>query len=714
MTTPLWLNELNEQQRAVVTSPLGNHLVLAGAGSGKTRVLVSRMAYLVDTLHLSPHALLAVTFTNKAALELKTRLGQLLNVPIQHLWVGTFHGLCHRLLRRHATEAHLPMQFHILDTDDQTRVIKRIMTAMNLDLEQWPVKQALQFINKQKEAGLRPQHVHETFQNKTWLIIYRAYEQACQTAGGIDFAEILLRTHELLRDNPPLLAQYQSRFQALLVDEFQDTNPIQYAWIRLLAGPHASVMVVGDDDQSIYGWRGAKIENIQRFSSEFKPCSVTRLEQNYRSTATILGAANALIAHNTTRMGKNLWTDGADGDKIQVFCAFNEIEEARFVSDQIRQKVQQGYKAQDMAVLYRSNAQSRVFEEAFLRAGIAYRIHGGMRYFERAEIKDALAYVRLTQNQDDDIAFDRVLNRPARGIGEKTHDTLRTLAQANQCSLWQAAHTLLSSESLTSRAHTALSRFMTLMATLREDIAPLTLDEQIQTVLERSGLYTYFHTATDPSLRAKVENLEELVNAAKEFKENHEEDDAIPLMMAFLAHTSLESGEQTSDDTDATVHLMTLHAAKGLEFPCVFLVGMEEGLFPSPRSAQEEHLLEEERRLCYVGMTRARAHLCLSWAEVRRQYGREEQHRPSRFLRELPEDLLLDVRGRTYPSHTSRTTYTPTPDNGFRLGQHVAHPKFGSGVIVGMEGQGAHARVQVNFDHEGTKWLVLAYARLVA
>ena len=699
-----------------MTAPLGNTLVLAGAGSGKTRVLVSRIAWLVEVQHLSPHAILAVTFTNKAAGEMKSRLSQLLACPVQGLWVGTFHGLCHRLLRRHYEAARLPEQFHILDSDDQARIIKRVIAAMNLDIEQWPVKQAQSFINGKKDEGLRPQHIPVLSYGpgRTLVAIYKAYEQACQMAGVIDFAELLLRTHELLRDNKDLLAHYQQRFQAILVDEFQDTNTIQYAWIRLLAGTQAAVMAVGDDDQSIYGWRGAKVENIQQFSRDFKNTQVIRLEQNYRSTATILDAANALITHNQSRMGKDLWTSGNRGEKIVVYSAFNELEEARFVSERIMMEINQGRSADEIAILYRSNAQSRVLEEALLRTGIAYRIYGGVRFFERAEVKDTLAYLRLLSNPQDDTAFERVVNFPTRGIGEKTLDDLRLLAKNEQLPLWDASLQLLQSGHLPQRAASALAHFKTMIEQLREQTSALELDEQISLVIQASGLHAHFAKEKGDKSESRLENLQELINAAKQFRYEQDADETLPLLVAFLAHASLEAGEMQAAEHDSYVHMMTLHAAKGLEFPVVFLVGMEEGLFPGRQSMEEPGRLEEERRLCYVGMTRAMQKLVMSYAEIRRQYGREEYHRPSRFLSELPSELLDEVRVKARyqaPMSNSRTNAV-IADTGFRLGESVSHSKFGQGIILAVEGGGAHTRVQVKFTEQGSKWLVLAYANL--
>lgn len=717
MTLAAILKGLNERQREAVTSPLGNTLVLAGAGSGKTKVLVSRIAWLIEEEHISPYGILAVTFTNKAAGEMRTRLNSMLSTPVLGLWVGTFHGLCHRLLRRHYKEANLPELFHILDSEDQARLIKRVIGSLNLDAEQWPVKQAQSFINGRKDEGIRPQHVHTLSYGpgKTLLNIYSAYEQACRTAGVIDFAELLLRTHELLRDNPEILAHYRQRFQAILVDEFQDTNTIQYAWIRLLAGEHAAVLAVGDDDQSIYGWRGAKVENIQQFAHDFKNTQIIRLEQNYRSTATILDAANALITHNNSRMGKDLWTDGATGEKILVYSAFNELDEARFVCERIMMEINQGISADEIAILYRSNAQSRVLEEALLRAGIAYRIYGGVRFFDRAEVKDALAYLRLLVNPDDDTAFERVVNFPTRGIGEKTLDDLRYYAKSEQCSLWHAAKTLLQSGEMAQRAGSALSKFIGLIEQLQHDTAAMELDEQLSLVIQLSGLYAHFSKIKGDKSESRLDNLQELINAAKQFRYEQEEEEEIPLVNAFLAHASLEAGEMQAGEHERYVHLMTLHAAKGLEFPIVFLVGMEEGIFPGKQSLEEPGRLEEERRLCYVGMTRAMRKLVLSYAEIRRQYGREEYHRPSRFLRELPQELLDEIRikAKFQAPVISRNKPSIAPEtSGLSLGQSVAHAKFGQGVVLAVEGSGAHTRVQVKFSEHGVKWLVLAYANL--
>ncbi len=719
MTQLSMLNGLNEKQYEAVTAPLGNMLVLAGAGSGKTRVLVSRIAWLISEMQVSPQAILAVTFTNKAAGEMKSRLQELLNIPLMGFWVGTFHGLCHRLLRRHHKEANLAEQFHILDSDDQLRTVKRVIASLNLDPDQWSPKKAQAYINNKKDEGIRAKHIQALTYGpeKTLQRIYMAYEQACQISGVVDFAELMLRAHELLRDNPDILEHYRHRFQAILVDEFQDTNTIQYAWIRLLAGDNIAVMAVGDDDQSIYGWRGAKVENIEQFVRDFANVDTIRLEQNYRSTATILQAANSLINNNQGRMGKNLWTQGQEGEKIMLFSAFNEIEEARFLAEKIQQFVDQGRNPDDIAILYRSNALSRVIEESLLRAGIAYRIYGGVRFFERAEIKDALAYLRLILNDQDDTAFERVVNFPTRGIGEKTVDSLRVVAKDCDISLWQAAVLHIEEKRLPARAANALSNFLSLIEQMRTDLAADHLEKQVQGVIQRSGLERHYGNMKGDKGEAKLENLKELVSAARQFRFEEGSDEEAPttVLGAFLTHASLESGELQADIHEQSVHLMTLHAAKGLEFPYTFIVGMEEGVFPSKQSHEEAGRLEEERRLCYVGMTRAMEQLILTYAEIRRQYGREEYHRPSRFLSELPTKLLNQIRSQSafsgkVTSHSLSTSVTE--DSGFYLGETVYHPKFGTGTVLALEGSGAHQRIQVNFDLHGSKWLVLAYANL--
>ncbi len=713
------LNDLNDAQRAAVTAPAGHTLVLAGAGSGKTRVLVHRIAWLVQVEGVSPYGILAVTFTNKAAGEMRGRIEQLLDMPAGQLWVGTFHGLAHRLLRMHWKEAGLPQGFQILDSEDQLRQIKRVIRALDLDEDQWQAKPIQWFINARKDEGKRPASFGEARDPvlATQLKVWRAYEQACERSGSVDFPELLLRCFELFREHRELLDHYRRRFAHVLVDEFQDTNAIQYDWIRLLAGDNARVFIVGDDDQSIYGWRGARVGNIFRLEKDFPGLTTVRLEQNYRSTGTILAAANALIARNTERLGKNLWTEGKTGDPVRVFAAFNEREEASFVIDRIRDWVAQGGTRNECAILYRSNAQSRVFEEALISAGMPYRVYGGLRFFERQEIKDALAYLRLTENRHDDSSYERVVNLPTRGVGARTVEELRAAARERDLSLWQASQRLRDEGRLTARAAAALESFHDLIEGLARDINGLPLHEQVDAVVRASGLIAHYEKEKGERGEARIENLEELVSAARGFDPGPGDDELPPLSL-FLAHAALEAGESQGGEWDDCVQLMTLHSAKGLEYPLVFLCGLEDGLFPHQRSILDPGGLEEERRLCYVGMTRAMKQLYLTWAESRRLYGTDTLTTESRFIAEIPTEHLEEVRARP---RISRPVYRrpgaapveprETP-GGLKLGQRVRHAKFGEGVVLNFEGDGEHARVQVNFRDTGTKWLVLAYANL--
>ncbi|WP_042861431.1 DNA helicase II [Dickeya sp. NCPPB 3274] len=711
------LDSLNDKQRDAVAAARSNMLVLAGAGSGKTRVLVHRIAWLLTVENCSPYSIMAVTFTNKAAAEMRHRIDQLLGTSQGGMWIGTFHGLAHRLLRAHHLDAGLPQDFQILDSEDQLRLLKRLIKALNLDEKQWPPRQAMWYINGKKDEGLRPQHI-DSYGNpveQTWLRIYQAYQEACDRAGLVDFAELLLRAHELWLNKPHILQHYRDRFNNILVDEFQDTNRIQYAWIRLLAGDSAKVMIVGDDDQSIYGWRGAQVENIQHFLRDFSDVATIRLEQNYRSTANILNAANALIAHNGDRLGKNLWTDGIEGEPISLYCAFNELDEARFVVSRIKVWQEAGGALSECAILYRSNAQSRVLEEALLQQSLPYRIYGGMRFFERQEIKDALSYLRLMANRNDDAAFERVVNTPTRGIGDRTLDVVRQTARDRQLTLWQATRALLQEKVLAGRAAAALQRFLELVDALASDTADLPLHVQTDRVIRDSGLWSMYEQEKGEKGQARVENLEELVTATRQFSYQDEDQDLLPLQ-AFLSHAALEAGDGQADAYQDAVQLMTLHSAKGLEFPQVFVVGMEEGMFPSQMSLDEGGRLEEERRLAYVGVTRAMQKLTLTYAESRRLYGKETYHRPSRFIGELPPECVEEVRLRASVSRPVNHQRLGTPisqsDTGYKLGQRVRHAKFGEGTIVNVEGSGDHCRIQVAFAGQGIKWLVAAYARL--
>ncbi len=728
------LEGLNEAQREAVAAPSGSALVLAGAGSGKTRVLVHRIAWLIQVEQVSPWGILAVTFTNKAAREMRHRIEHLLGQPVGGMWVGTFHGLAHRLLRAHWQEAKLPQSFQILDSDDQYRLIRRILKELDLDEARWPPRQAQWFINHNKDEGRRPDHLDDggDHYQRQMIRIYRHYQEACERAGSVDFAELLLRAHELWRDRPDVLHHYRERFSHVLVDEFQDTNAIQYAWLRLLAGERDNLFVVGDDDQSIYGWRGAKVENIRDFQKDFPAARLIRLEQNYRSTGTILAAANAVIANNPTRLGKNLWTEDGQGDPIRVYAAFNEVDEARFVVERIRGAIEGGRRRTEIAILYRTTAQSRLFEEALIQAGIPYRVYGGLRFFERAEIKDALAYLRLVSNRGDDPSFERAVNQPPRGIGARTLEAVRGHARDFGCSLWQASRELAKGETMPKRAANALQGFLDLIEELAADTAGMGLRAQASQVIEQSGLPDHFRKARDGKGQDRVENLEELVNAAGEFEvgadvyfpgteESGPAAGAEPMMSeldAFLAHAALEAGERQAAEFEESVQLMTLHSAKGLEFPLVFIGGMEEGLFPHSMSSDDPERLEEERRLCYVGMTRAMQQLYITHAESRRLHGSENFSLPSRFLREIPLDLVEEIRARpgiarpySAPAGSLRMA---EESSGFRLGQRVSHPKFGEGVVLNAEGQGGSARVQVNFEQVGAKWLVVAYANLQA
>ena len=717
------LDPLNDAQREAVTAPSGHLLVLAGAGSGKTRVLVHRIAWLLATHDATPFGILAVTFTNKAASEMRTRIEAILGRPAGGMWVGTFHGLAHRLLRAHWRDAALPEGFQILDSDDQLRCIRRVLRDLDVDEQRWPVKQVQGFINARKDEGLRAAHLED--RDDIWMVrmlrIYKAYEEACERAGVVDFAELLLRCHELFRDREDVLAHYRERFRHILVDEFQDTNTIQYAWLRLLAGGAGHLCCVGDDDQSVYGWRGARVENILQFPRDFPDVATVRLEQNYRSSGNILAAANALIANNQGRMGKNLWTEDDDGEPIAVYAAFNDIDEARFVVARIRQWIETGGRRDEVAVLYRVSAQSRVLEEALLAQGVAYRVYGGLRFYERAEIKNALAYCRLAANRDDDAAFERVVNLPPRGVGARTLDTLRGEARRRSGSLWTAALAATAEGTVGVRAAGALRGFVELIEELAGGISGIALHEQVEAAVERSGLVEYYRREKIDRAQTRVENLEELVTAARQFVFDDGDDSREPLT-AFLSHAALEAGEEQAGEWEDCVNLMTLHSAKGLEFPVVFLCGMEEGLFPHARSSEDPGKLEEERRLCYVGMTRAKHRLCMSYAESRRLHGSDVYPMPSRFLRELPPERTEEVRLRgtvSRPGVRMRSGPRPAPASArggpdeLRLGQRVEHPTFGEGVVLMYEGQGSHARVQVNFEAAGSKWLVVAYANLV-
>jgi DNA helicase-2/ATP-dependent DNA helicase PcrA len=722
------LNPLNDAQREAVTAPIGPVLVLAGAGSGKTRVLTHRVAWLIEAEGVSAHSVLAVTFTNKAAGEMRARIEALLGMPGAALWIGTFHGIAHRLLRLHWREANLPQTFQILDGDDQLRLIKKILKAQALDETRWVPRDIQYFINQNKDEGMRPKAMKDGNDptRRQFIKLYQDYEDACQRAGVVDFAELLLRAFELWRDNPEMLGHYRRRFQHVLIDEFQDTNTIQYGWMKLLVGSEGAPFAVGDDDQSIYRWRGARVENLQTFRRDFPHARLVKLEQNYRSTGIILDAANALIANNSGRLGKNLWTSGTRGEPIRLYAAFNERDEAEFVLQRIKDWMSHGGNRRDIAILYRSNAQSRVFEEVFLSARIPYRVYGGLRFFERAEIKDALAYLRLVSNRHDDTSFERVVNLPTRGIGAKSLDALREQARAAGSSLWTAATT--TSGTLGAKASASIHGFLQLIDRLAEDTRGLALHEIVDQVINASGLLEHHRKEKAERGEARAENLLELVSAARGFEPERVDGEDLPPLEAFLAHAVLESGEGQAEAWEDCIQMMTLHTAKGLEFPLVFLAGLEDGLFPHQRSLNDLDSLEEERRLAYVGTTRAMKQLFLTYAEQRRLHGIDSYGQPSRFIKEIPEELLEEVRPRVQSGHGYSATVArahPSPRAsgpsalrsepvapGLRLGARVRHAKFGMGVVLNIEGQGPHARVQVNFEGAGSKWLMLQYANL--
>jgi DNA helicase-2/ATP-dependent DNA helicase PcrA len=719
----LHLDQLNPEQLAAVTLEAGHALILAGAGSGKTRVLTTRIAWLVQQGAVAPAGVLAVTFTNKAAREMLTRLQAMLAVDPRGLWIGTFHGLCNRLLRAHARDAGLPREFQILDTQDQLAAVKRLLRGMNVDEDRFAPRDVQYFIMARKEEGVRAADVAPADDlQRRYAELYAAYDEQCQREGVVDFAELLLRSYELLSRNESLREHYRARFRHILVDEFQDTNRLQYRWLKLLAGPAASVFAVGDDDQSIYAFRGANVGNMAEFERDYRG-RVIRLEQNYRSQGNILDAANALIAHNRDRLGKNLWTAAGAGDPLRVFEAQSDADEARWMVAEIQSLAREGLRLGAIAVLYRSNAQSRVLEHALFTAGLAYRVYGGLRFFERAEVKHALAYLRLMATPADDNAFLRVVNFPARGIGARTVEALQDAARAAGTSLYEAA--------LAQPGKSA--PFVALIEQLREESAGLTLAEKVQHVLATSGLQEHYRREREGAER--LENLAELVNAAAAFGEEdirvESGEEADPLT-AFLTHAALEAGEHQAGEGQEALQLMTMHSAKGLEFDAVFVSGLEEGLFPHEQSLLERRGLEEERRLMYVAITRARQRLYLSFAQTRLLHGQTRYSLPSRFIDEIPAGLVKWLTPRFAQKKKPASTFTagsfsrppprrdprfgvpPPAAGGFRVGQNVLHAKFGAGVIVDAEGQGQDARVQVNFGRQGVKWLAVAVAKLQA
>jgi DNA helicase-2/ATP-dependent DNA helicase PcrA len=709
----LHLEHLNPEQLAAVTLPDEHALILAGAGSGKTRVLTTRIAWLVKGGRVAPSGILAVTFTNKAAREMLTRVGAMMTVNPRGMWIGTFHGLCNRMLRAHAREAGLPSAFQILDSQDQLAAIKRLLKGMNVDEERFPPREVQYFINDRKEEGVRARDVPPADENTRRITeLYAAYDEQCQREGVVDFPELLLRSYELLARNEILREHYAQRFRHILVDEFQDTNRLQYRWLKLI-GRTSCLFCVGDDDQSIYTFRGAHVGNMGDFEREFKVKHVIRLEQNYRSHGNILDAANALIANNRNRLGKNLWTSAGKGEPVRVFEGESDNDEARWIVGEVQSLARDGTRLSQIGVLYRSNAQSRVVEHALFSQGIPYRVYGGLRFFERAEIKHALAYLRLIAMPDDDNAFLRVANFPPRGIGARTVEQLQDAAKQAGFSLMKAAD------------GSKAAVFKRLIEDLRGQTQGLPLKEVVEAVIAKSGLIEHYKTEREGADR--IENLEELVNAAAAFTEEerlNESGEAIDPLTAFLTHAALEAGEHQAGEGQDALQMMTVHSAKGLEFDVVFMTGLEEGLFPHEQSVTEPEGLEEERRLAYVAITRARHRLYLSHAQTRMLHGQTRYNIPSRFLEEIPQALMKWLtprfsRQKAFSPDFSRQTRTTLPRpardvGGFRIGQNVMHPKFGPGVIIDAEGNGNDARVQVNFGNQGVKWLAVAVAKLQA
>ena len=711
------LDSLNANQREAVGAPCSNLLILAGAGSGKTRVLVHRIAWYISTGEASPHGILAVTFTNKAAAEMRSRIENLLGQSTRGMWVGTFHSLCHRLLRSHCQDANLSENFQILDNEDQYRTIRRTIRTMMLDESQYSPKEVQWYINAQKDKGLRPDDIKDDDVTIAQMVqVYKNYQETCERSAAVDFAELLLRTYELFKKNDVIREYYQQRFKHILVDEFQDTNELQYKWLSLLIGNNNTLFAVGDDDQSIYSWRGARVENMQAFERDFENTKLLKLEQNYRSTTTILKAANKLIGNNSARLGKNLWTDGEEGEPIGIYMAYNDIDEANYVVNKIKSSQEQNATYSEHAILYRVSAQSRVLEEALLKEKIPYRVFGSLRFYERMEIKDALAYIRITSFQDDDVSLERIINTPTRGIGNKTISELRSFAKKNNCSLWEAASHIIENKLLSARATNALEEFIKLIQKMSL-VSGEKIDQQVNQIIKLSGLVSHFKKEKGEKGLARIENLEELVKAASEFElDEAEESSGMNSMQAFLAHAALESGETQSGDKSNCVHLMTLHSAKGLEFPSIYLVGMEEGLFPHQRSSNDLKQLEEERRLCYVGITRAKKTLTLTHTQFRRLHGSDYYPQPSRFIDEIPSELLYEIRlgGSVTNALLTKKTINNQENQSteLTLGRRVLHAKFGEGVILNLEGSGTHMRIQVNFEKEGSKWLVASYANL--
>ena len=715
------LDKLNDDQRNAVTSEKQHLLVLAGAGSGKTRVLVHKIAWQVEAIGINPSAIMAVTFTNKAANEMRSRIESLLKAPMLDSWVGTFHGLSHKLLKRFHNEAGLSSGFTIIDSDDQLRIIKRISKEIGLDEATWPARQSQWQINNWKDDGLRSKNikVDGDFYTETVNKIYKEYEDISQRDHLVDFGELLLKSYETLINSKAVKTFFQTRFKSVLIDEFQDTNTIQYKWLQEIASDKSYVTAVGDDDQSIYGWRGAKVEHVNSFSEDFKNTEVVRLEQNYRSTNVILNAANALIGNNKERLGKNLWTEKIDGEQIILYQAYNEQDEARFIADILNDWMNKGGAYSEAAVLYRSNAQSRAIEEALLRVSIPYRIYGGLRFYERLEIKNAIAYLKIIFNNNDNPSFERSISNPTRGVGEKTLAKIRNTAKKYNISYIKASAKLLDEGSISGRGGAGLKDYLEFVAGCNTFIQENLLSELMELIIKETGLYAYHAKEPGEKGKTRTENLEELITATKNFEQSvTEKKSNEEIAKSYLDIISLDSGDRQASEHDDAAQLMTMHSAKGLEFKLVLLTGLEESLFPHGRSMESVSQLEEERRLCYVAITRAMEKLYITHAESRRLHGTDTFNPPSRFLREIPKDLIDEIRPRAQTNIPyNRKDFEETKNEfeeeiGISLGQKVHHKKFGEGIVLNYEGSSDSARVQVNFDSYGTKWLVMAYANL--
>ena len=714
------LENLNDQQREAVTSEQQNIMVLAGAGSGKTRVLVHKVAWQIEAQQFSPSSIMAVTFTNKAANEMRSRIEELLEHPSPEIWCGTFHSLSHRILRKFHKEANLAPSFTILDSDDQLRIVKRLSKEMNLDDAKFPPRQSQWMINNWKDDGKRSKDVKDkgNFYTQTVKDLYIKYEQACAHDNLVDFAELILLSYEIIVRNSSIRDYFFKRFDSILIDEFQDTNTIQYKWLQAITAPKAKVTAVGDDDQSIYGWRGAKVENVKAFSKDFKDVHIIKLEQNYRSTNKILSAANTVIQNNSDRLGKNLWTESLEGDNLTLYAAFNEQEEARFIASSSKDWMDGGGCYEDIAILYRSNAQSRALEEAFLRASIPYRIYGGLRFYDRLEIKNAVSYLRVIFNNSDNPAFERSISNPTRGVGAKTLEKIRTKSTEDNLSYLKAAATLIDEGQVKGKGATGIKAYLDFILETAQSLDSLNLSEIVENINTDSGLYDFHKKEPGEKGKTRTENLDELVSAAKDFELSFDADhNKQEIVEQFLDNISLDAGDRQADAHEDAVQLMTLHSAKGLEFKLVFLTGMEESLFPHGRSMESPAQLEEERRLCYVGITRAMQKLYLTYAESRRLHGTDIFNPPSRFLKEIPAELIDEIRPRAqttapYARKRSSSFNDTTSDIGFSLGDKVSHPSFGDGIVLNYEGVGESASIQINFEAVGTKWLMLSYAKL--